>query len=125
MLIENTFLDNSQDGDVFSCKPPLMLLETALGYFSKAQLGRVYDALFAGKVTNLATSKMTTFAVQKLLNNLDEAQFDAAFEELDFARLFMSGHFGVVNALATNAKRLSTKQGQFMNVGAVAADTNR
>ncbi|KAK4886040.1 hypothetical protein RN001_002311 [Aquatica leii] len=112
---ENTSTDTLPDA--FMSKPVIMLLECCLEVATPKLYTQIYIQCFANKLLRLSKIKNTNFAVQKLLNQCKEkSEFESMFDELSGSlnEIIDVGHTGVILALGQGCKRLSTKQGVFV-----------
>ncbi|VEN34580.1 unnamed protein product [Callosobruchus maculatus] len=119
-LIKETFKsDGPETGGfpkVFLSKSLIMLLETCIEVCSKKIFNKLYKNYFAGRLSRLAVTRNTNFAVQKLVQHCSEKeQFEEVFRELadHFKDIIEAGHTGIILALAKSCKSLSTLQGSF------------
>lgn len=95
----------------------LMLLETAIQVAGKKSLNKYIKKLFSNNLLKLALMRSTNFAVQKILTScINREQFDPLFDELadHMWEIIEKGHPAVILALAQGCKKLSTKQGSFI-----------
>lgn len=112
---ENTSTDTLPDA--FMSKPVIMLLECCLEVATPKLYTQIYIQCFANKLPRLSKIKNTNFAVQKLLNQCKEkSEFESMFDELSGSlnEIIDVGHTGVILALGQGCKRLSSKQGVFV-----------
>ncbi|XP_045483377.1 nucleolar protein 9-like [Harmonia axyridis] len=103
---------------VFLATSSIMVLETYLQVAPQKYLSKIYVKCFAGKLFKLSTIRNTNFAVQKLITHCQEkSEFESIFDELadHFANIIQEGHTGIIWAIADGCKRLSSKQGPFVN----------
>ncbi|CAH0550818.1 unnamed protein product [Brassicogethes aeneus] len=114
----NKNIDNPDSfPQVFLSKPAMMILEMALQVAKSKMFTQIYVKCFSGKLVKLAKTRNTNFAVQKLLNHCnDKAEFEAMFDELadSFLEIVEAGHSGVILSLGQSCKRLSAKQGNYV-----------
>ncbi|XP_055528145.1 nucleolar protein 9 [Wyeomyia smithii] len=105
---------------VFHHDSSIRLLEVVLSVVDSDFLkNQLYKKLFQGNVIPLSQSRMTNFAIQKLLNNLsDKHILEVIFSELDegIEEILKLGHTGIVAALAKACSRLSCQQGKFVKL---------
>lgn len=122
-LLELCFLDSNVEIEtdklppVFMSKPAMMLLETALQVAKSKMFTQYYAKCFVGHLEKLAKTRSTNFTVQKLLNHCEEkVEFEAVFDELaeHFEGILEAGHSGILFSLAQTCKRLSARQGIFV-----------
>ncbi|XP_018569686.1 nucleolar protein 9 [Anoplophora glabripennis] len=122
-LLNEVFTTNMEDYDkkvlpkAFLSKSVIMLLETSVEISTPKLYTQIYASCFAGRLVKLATTRSTNFSVQKLLQHCKEkVEFEAMFDELanDFQQIIETGHSGVILALAQTCKRLTAKQGSFV-----------
>ncbi|XP_066249422.1 nucleolar protein 9 [Euwallacea similis] len=95
----------------------VILLETALQVAGKKMFNLYLEKLFLGRMVKLACLKSTTFAVQKALAQCaNKEQFDPLFDELSdhFGEIIEKGHPAVILTIGQTCKRLSSKQGLFI-----------
>ncbi|XP_054739383.1 uncharacterized protein LOC129245325 [Anastrepha obliqua] len=100
---------------VFAYQSAVILLETLLTVAGAKLFTQLYAMLFSGRISQLAKTRLTNFAVQKLLQNIKEKEdFENVFNELgsDVEELLKIGHTGVVEALSGACLRLGLKQAQ-------------
>ncbi|GLV36333.1 uncharacterized protein CBL_08827 [Carabus blaptoides fortunei] len=103
--------------DVFQCKPATMLLEMAITVATEKTYTQIYAKCFVGNLVPLAKMRECNFTVQKLLNAcMDKTEFEQMFDELasSFEDILVCGHSGVILAIGQTCKRLSAKQGNFI-----------
>lgn len=101
----------------FLSKSIIMLLETSIEISTSKLYTQIYATCFSGRLVKLATTRNTNFSVQKLLQHCKEKiEFEAMFDELenDFEQIITTGHTGVILALSQTCKRLTAKQGSFV-----------
>lgn len=129
-LIDNVFSAKNTDDDekkesdqtvvvpkVFSSEPSLRLLEAALSQASSKYVTQMYAMCFMGRLTELGKDNTANFSVQRLLARFqDKVEFEFVFDEMapELDKLIASGKSGVVLALCQACKRLSAKQGLFI-----------
>ncbi|CAH1116784.1 unnamed protein product [Phaedon cochleariae] len=125
-LLKEIFAAKTLNGeqDCIDVLPPaflstsvLMLLETALQLSKPRMFSKFYQNCFAGRLVKLASTRSTNFAVQKLLTCCTEkSDFELIFEELvdHLDDIIQAGHMGVILCIAQACKRLSSKQGSFV-----------
>ncbi|KAF5290920.1 hypothetical protein FQR65_LT11502 [Abscondita terminalis] len=103
--------------DAFTSKSMIMLLETGIEVAGPKLYTQIYAMCFVNRLLTLSKMKSTNFAVQKLLNHCKEKiEFESMFDELSdhFSEILDLGHSGVILALGQGCKRLTTKQGVFV-----------
>ncbi|CAG9762851.1 unnamed protein product [Ceutorhynchus assimilis] len=120
-LLDENFISTDDNNDAlppaFMSTSLQMLLETSIQVAPKKLLKLYCQKLFEGRMLKLSTMKTSNFAVQKLLNQCtDKEQFEALFDELmdNFQDIIKQGHPGVLLAICQNCKRLSARQGPFI-----------
>ncbi|XP_044746447.1 nucleolar protein 9 [Coccinella septempunctata] len=103
---------------VFLATSSLMVLEVYLQVAPKKYFSQIYIKCFAGRLFKLSKIRNTNFAVQKLITHCqDKSEFESMFDELadHFSEIIKEGHTGVIWAIADGCKRLTAKQGPFVN----------
>ncbi|KAK3918271.1 Nucleolar protein 9 [Frankliniella fusca] len=109
--------DTPRISPVFTTDASIRLLEAALEYASSKYVTQMYAMCFMGHLIDLATDLATNFCVQRLLASIsDKNEFEALFDELapGMDKIIASGRSGVLLALCQACKRLSAKQGPFI-----------
>lgn len=102
---------------VFLSRSVLMLLETAIEVAPSKMYTEIYESFFKSKISQLAKTRSTNFAVQKLFQHCHEKeQFENMFDEVieQLPEILSAGHSGVLLAIAQGCKKLCTKQGSFV-----------
>ncbi|XP_026272695.1 nucleolar protein 9 [Frankliniella occidentalis] len=102
---------------VFTTDASIRLLEAALEHASTKYVTQIYAMCFMGHLIDLATDLATNFCVQRLLASIsDKNEFEALFDEIapGIDKIIASGKSGVLLALCQACKRLSAKQGPFI-----------
>ncbi|KAL1501660.1 hypothetical protein ABEB36_006952 [Hypothenemus hampei] len=121
-LLDDIFYSNEeQDSNklpqAFMSSSALMLLEVAVQVCGKKMFNLYCDQLFSNRILTLATMKSTSFLVQKIIGKCsNKTQFDPLFDEMSdhLWEVIEKGHPTIALALCQACKRLSTKQGLFI-----------
>lgn len=117
--IANVEEEPSEFAKIFQSNSTLRLLEAMIQSSNEKQITKIYEKFFKGNLVKLSEAKNLNFAVQKLLDCIQEKPlFESCYDEMigslkDFLQI---GHTGVVVAIVKGCQRLGTKQGQFTQV---------
>lgn len=123
-LLNENFLSDKNSEESSEKLPPgfmstslLMLLEASLEVAGKKMFVQYCEKLFFGRMVKLATLKSTSFCIQKVFMYCsNKEQFDLLFDELTehFWEIIEKVHPAVILVVAQTCKRLSSKQGLFV-----------
>ncbi|KAK4304666.1 hypothetical protein Pmani_023398 [Petrolisthes manimaculis] len=104
---------------LFLDPPTTRLLEVMMRWCSNEQQSTIFHQYFQNNMKVLVQHRHTNFAVQRLLDAWkDKETFSDVYDEVSvcLSVAVEAGHLGVVQALASACRRLSTQQAQCMKV---------
>ncbi|CAH1114583.1 unnamed protein product [Psylliodes chrysocephalus] len=121
-LIKDVFTNSNSDNSnllppAFGSQSVIVLIEISLQLSSSKMFTKLYTSCFTGNLVKLSTTRMTNYAVQRLIQYCTvKEEYELIFDELvdHFKEIFEIGHSGIILALAEACKRHCTKQGSFV-----------
>ncbi|XP_055855596.1 uncharacterized protein LOC129918874 [Episyrphus balteatus] len=108
--------DNDDKPSVFKSDSSIYVLQTLITVASPSLMTQISD-LFKDRLLTLANGKMSSYAVERLINYVaDKSLFEKIFEELapHFEKFYQTEKSSLVSAMSATCLRLKDKQAAFI-----------